>query len=95
MVKEFQLLITPPPWGVFVSDISGRVLVVTEEAKQGYKSIQVTLRGLQTYAGVSHQVLVRIEQQSPTILTTAMHPQEQLCKIKETPSLTRNAAWFI
>ena len=46
MVKEFQLLITPPPrGGGFVSDISGRVLVVTEEAKQGYKSIQVTLRG--------------------------------------------------
>ena len=45
MVKEFQLFITPPPRGVFVSDITGHVLVVTEEAKQGYKSIQVTLRG--------------------------------------------------
>ena len=45
MVKDFQLLITPPPQGVFVSDVTGSVLVVTEEAKQGYKSIQVTLRG--------------------------------------------------
>ena len=45
MVKEFQLFITPPPRGVFVSDITGHVLVVTEEAKQGYKCIQVTLRG--------------------------------------------------
>ena len=45
MVKEFQLFITPPPRGVFVSDITGHVLVVTEKAKQGYESIQVTLRG--------------------------------------------------
>ena len=45
MVKDFQLLITPPPQGVFVSDVTGHVLVVTEEAKQSYKCIQVTLRG--------------------------------------------------
>ena len=46
MVKEFQLFISPPPLGVFVSDhITGHVLVVTEEAKQGYRSIVVTLRG--------------------------------------------------
>ena len=45
MVKEFQLFITPPPRGGFVSDITGHVLVVTEEAKQGYESIEVTLRG--------------------------------------------------
>ena len=45
MVKEFRLFITRPPLGIFVSDIAGRVLVVTEEAKQGYKCIQVTLRG--------------------------------------------------
>ena len=45
MVKDFQLFInTPPPQGV-VSDVTGRVLVVTEDAKQSYKSIQVTLRG--------------------------------------------------
>ena len=64
-----KLFITPPPRGVFVSDITGRVLVVTEEAKQGYKSIQVTLRGYADNAGVSHQVLVRIEGRSPTTLT--------------------------
>ena len=45
MVKEFQLFISPPPRGGFVSDITGHVLVVTEEAKQGYESIEVTLRG--------------------------------------------------
>ena len=46
MVKDFQLFInTPPPQGVVSDDVTGRVLVVTEEAKQSYKSIQVTLRG--------------------------------------------------
>ena len=45
MVKEFQLFISPPPRGGFVSDITGHVLVITEEAKQGYRSIEVTLRG--------------------------------------------------
>ena len=45
MVKDFQLFIIHPPRGVFVSDVTGRVLVLTEEAKQSYKSIQVTLRG--------------------------------------------------
>ena len=45
MVKKLQLFITRPPLGIFVSEIAGRVLVVTEEAKRGYESIQVTLRG--------------------------------------------------
>ena len=46
MVKDFQLFInTPPPQGVVSDDVTGRVLVVTEEAKQSYKSIQVTLWG--------------------------------------------------
>ena len=45
MVEEFQLFITHPPQGVFVSDVTGHVLVVTEEANQSYKSIQVILRG--------------------------------------------------
>ena len=46
MVKVFQLFInTPPPQGVVSHDVTGRVLVVTEEAKQSYKSIQVTLWG--------------------------------------------------
>ena len=70
MVKEFRLFITRPPLGIFVSDIAGRVLVVTEEAKQGYKCIQVTLRGYRrTYAGVRRVVVVRLEIQSPTTLT--------------------------
>ena len=34
MVKDFQLFITHPPQGVFVSNVTGHVLVVTEEAMQ-------------------------------------------------------------
>ena len=46
MVKDFQLILnTPPPQGVVSDDVTGHVLVVTEEAKQSYKSIRVTLRG--------------------------------------------------
>ena len=50
MVKEFRLFITRPPLGIFVSEIAGCVLVVTEEAKRGYEFIKVTLKG---YADVS------------------------------------------
>ena len=45
MVKEFQLLVTHPLLGAFISEIVGSVFIVTEEAKQDYSSIEVTLKG--------------------------------------------------
>ena len=45
MVKEFQLLVTHPLLGAFISEIVGRVFIVTEEAKQDYSSIEVALKG--------------------------------------------------
>ena len=47
MVKEFQVVLTPPPQNVYHanSDVTGYVQLVTDEAKSGYKSIEITLRG--------------------------------------------------
>ena len=47
MVKEFQVVLTPPPQNVYHanSDVTGYVHLVTDEAKSGYKSIEITLRG--------------------------------------------------
>ena len=46
MVKEFQVVLTPPPQNVCLAntDVTGYIRLVTDEAKSGYKSIEVTLR---------------------------------------------------
>ena len=47
MVKEFQVVLTPPPQGIYSlsSDVIGHVFLVTDATKRGYKSITVTLKG--------------------------------------------------
>ena len=47
MVKEFRIELTPPPQLGYVvnSDVTGHVLLVTDEAKSGYKAIEITLKG--------------------------------------------------
>ena len=47
MVKKFQVVLTPPPQNVYRanSNVTGYVQLVTDEAKSGYKSIEITLRG--------------------------------------------------
>ena len=49
MVK-FQVVLTPPPQNVYHanSDVTGYVQLVTDEAKSGYKSIEITLKGYAT-----------------------------------------------
>ena len=51
MVKEFRIILAPSPQnGSYVanSDVTGHVVLVTEKAKSGYKSIEVTLKGYAT-----------------------------------------------
>ena len=47
MVNEFRIELAPPPQLGYVvnSDITGCVLLVTDEAKSGYKAIEITLKG--------------------------------------------------
>ena len=47
MVKEFRIELAPPPQLGYVvnSDVTGHVLLVTDEAKSGYKAIEITLKG--------------------------------------------------
>ena len=47
MVKEFQVVLTPPPQNVCLanSDVTGYIHLVTDKAKSDYKSIQITLKG--------------------------------------------------
>ena len=47
MVKEFRIELAPPPQLGYVvnSDVTGHVLLVADEAKSGYKAIEITLKG--------------------------------------------------
>ena len=47
MVKEFRVVLAPPPQNGYVtnSEVTGHVVLVTDEAKSGYKTIEVTLKG--------------------------------------------------
>ena len=49
MVKEFQVVLTPPQNpNVANPNVTGYVHLITDEAKSGYKSIEITLRGYAT-----------------------------------------------
>ena len=50
MVKEFRVVLAPLPDGYVKdnSDVTGHVLLVTDEAKSGYKAIEVSLKGYAT-----------------------------------------------
>ena len=50
MVKEFRVVLDPPPQNGYVanSEVTGHVFLVTDEAKSGYKAIEVTLKGYAT-----------------------------------------------
>ena len=47
MVKEFRIELAPPPQLGYVvnSDVTGHVVLVTDEAESGYKAIEITLKG--------------------------------------------------
>ena len=50
-MKEFRVVLAPLPGNGYLaanSDVTGHVLLVTDEAKSGYKAIEVTLKGYAT-----------------------------------------------
>ena len=50
-MKEFRVVLAPLPDNGYLapnSDVTGHVLLVTDEAKSGYKAIEVTLKGYAT-----------------------------------------------
>ena len=58
MVKEFQIVLTPPSQGASTSDdivITGHLLLVTEKTKKGYLFIAVALEG---YAKIGLRALI-------------------------------------
>ena len=51
IMKEFRVVLAPLPDNGYLaanSDVTGHVLLVTDEAKSGYKAIEVTLKGYAT-----------------------------------------------
>ena len=50
MVKDFRVVLAPLPDGYVKdnSDVTGHVMLVTDEAKSGYKAIEVSLQGYAT-----------------------------------------------
>ena len=50
MVKEFRVVLAPPLQNGYItnSEVTGHVVLVTDEAKSGYKAIEVTLKGYAT-----------------------------------------------
>ena len=57
MVKDFRVVLDPPPQNGYVpnSDVTGHVLLVTDEAKSGYQAIEVSLKGYATVQWSSTQ----------------------------------------
>ena len=75
-MKEFRVFLAPLPDNGYLapnSDETGHVLLVTDEAKSGYKAIEVTLKGYatvrwsETHGSGDNQVLLF---RSPIFLTS-------------------------